>query len=101
MMIAMRNFGAALFALTTCLAVNAAYIVNTGSNPNGTGWTFASFQYSAGEFAVGSAQTINSVEGFYQTFIPTPGNVTISLHSDGGNIPGATLFSQSHSLAWP
>jgi PEP-CTERM motif len=95
----LRNLSAAVFATLLSLSANAAYIVNTGSNSSGTSWSFAPFQYFAGEFTVNSAQTINSVEGFYgNNSTAQQGAVTINLHSDGGNIPGSILFSQAHQL---
>ena len=79
------------------MAGHAAYIVDTGGNPGGTSWSFDVDQYFAGEFSIGSAHTINSVEGFYQHNTGS-GNVSISLHADGGNIPGTVLFSSSHAF---
>lgn len=78
---------------------HTAVIIDTGSNSAGTSWTFDYTQGFAGEFSVGSAYTVHSIEGFFGNQGGGAGNVTISIHADGGNIPGNVLFSAPMSLA--
>lgn len=80
-------------------AAPAVVLVDTGANPGGTSWTFSYEQSFAGEFSIGSKYTLDSIEGFFGNEGGLAGNVTISLHSDAGNIPGPVLFSASTTLA--
>lgn len=105
---ATKRVGAVLVAsglIAAAAPAAAASIVDTGANPNGTSWNFAQYQYFAGEFTIAEDHLINQVEGYFSNFAQS-GTVTAQLFSDGGNIPGALLFSQSFmlqggsSLAW-
>lgn len=93
-----RPLAAALVAAAFALPAHAGYIVNTGANTSGSSWAFANFQYFAGEFNVTSGKQITSVEGFFGNQWGSAGNVQISLHSDGGNIPGNVLYTQALQL---
>ncbi|MCU6452863.1 PEPxxWA-CTERM sorting domain-containing protein [Sphingomonas sp. A2-49] len=80
-------------------SASADVIVDTGASSSGTQWSFGSFQYFAGEFAVSKAYQIDSVSGYFSNSYGETGTVTAQLFSDGGNVPGALLFSKSFSLA--
>lgn len=95
---ALQSLRTAILAVLSPLPATAAYIVDTGAGINGPPWTFEAAQYFAGEFSIGTWQTLHSIEGHYSNIEDAPGSVTIRLHQDGGNIPGSVLFSQTHEL---
>lgn len=76
----------------------AALIVDTGSNATGTPWNFVFNQYFAGEFSITESYTLNSIEGFFSNDSGSLGDVTVSIHSDGGSIPGDVLNTGSVSM---
>lgn len=55
------------------------------------------FQYWAGEFTLMDAYTIESVSGWMGGM--AIGGIDIKLYADGGEVPGAELFSQSFVAA--
>jgi hypothetical protein len=92
-----------LAALSVAPQGQAATIVDTGTPtvlPN-SNWSFDPGQYFAGEFSTTDTYTVQGVEGYFsnQLSIHSSGVVTIGIHADGGNIPGALLFSSTVNLA--
>ncbi len=76
-------------------SVYAATIVDTGSGTAfGSTWGLSGGQFLAAEFSVTDATTITSIEGWLEDL---GGSATIALYSDGGNVPGAELFSSGFS----
>jgi PEP-CTERM motif len=55
------------------------------------------FQYWAGQFTLTDAYTIESVSGWMGGW--AAGGIDIKLYADGGEVPGAELFSQSFVAA--
>lgn len=55
------------------------------------------FQYWAGEFTLTNASTIQSVSGWMGGM--AIGGIEVKLYADGGNVPGAELFSQTFESA--
>jgi len=94
----LQNCCSAVLLALSAFPATATLIVDTGAGVNGQPWAFEPAQYFAGEFAVGSWQAIQSVEGYYANIEAPPGSVTIRLHRDEGNIPGEVLFSRTHGL---
>lgn len=90
---------ATIASLMLASTAPAFVLVDTGANPGGTPWTFSYEQSFAGEFSIGPNYTLDSIQGFFGNEGGLAGNVTISLHSDAGNIPGNVLFSASTTLA--
>lgn len=54
------------------------------------------FQYWAGEFTLTNASTIQSVSGWMGGM--AIGGMEVKLYADGGNVPGAELFSQTFEM---
>jgi hypothetical protein len=84
--------------------VAADLIVDTGTppitNPSGQGDPIvASYQWLAGEFQLTQAHTITAMQGYLSSNGPAA-TFTMTLYSDGGDIPGTALFSSS-ALAPP
>lgn len=73
------------------MVASADLIVDTGTPVVGAAWSFQDWQYFGGEFTISDAYTITSVESFF--LIVSGGDVDISIHADGGNVPGTELFS--------
>jgi hypothetical protein len=75
--------------------VYAIPIVDTGTPTGGPTWQLGFNQYFGGRFSVADGQSINSIEGYFESrpSSSTVGVIDISIHADGGNIPGDTLFS--------
>jgi hypothetical protein len=84
-----------LFILTLLApSARADTIVYTGEGPICCeGWSLRSTQWLAGDFTVARAYSVTSIEGW--VFTNTPGDLTVSLHRGGGNIPGTPVFSQT------
>lgn len=79
--------------------VQAAFIVNTGTPTENRVFSFGQGQYFAGEFAINNSYTLNTIEGYLSNdFSLSSGTVDVSLHSDGGVIPGGILKTQTFSL---
>lgn len=80
-------------------AVAAACIADTGVPSGGFGLNFGlhSKQNFAGEFTVSKSHTIDSIMGWLSNGPASPAGaeVRITLHADGGDVPGAVLFSKS------
>ena len=101
-----RHLSALLVVLGAFAPVaHADTIVFTGhgQGPN-FGWSLFEFQWLAGEFTVAEAYTVTSIEGWIVAEY-IPGDVTVRLYSDGGDIPGTPLFAdtiqiESTSAAW-
>ena len=81
------------------ILAHAVVIVDTGK-PTGTDlWRFYASQYFGGEFTIASTYSLNSLEGYVSNDLgPNPGNVSAGIYRDGGNSPGALLFSKSFTL---
>ena len=88
---AMRFAIAAVLLAVTAGQTQAAFIVDTGIPTGSPKWTYNSFQYFAGEFSLSQSYTLDGIEAYFSS--GGAGNVTIALHSDGGNIPGSILNS--------
>jgi hypothetical protein len=85
--------------LATCITLSlpspsaANTIVDTGTPSTATLWTFAPWQYFAGEFTVADAFILQTIEGYFDNrYSAFAGTVDIAIHDDGGDVPGATLF---------
>ena len=82
---------------------SAIYLVDTGTpapGPYPTGgpyWVLYEKQYFAGRFTVSNQETITEAEGYMQAMLHT-GSVAVSLHTDGGNVPGSIILTQSFLL---
>ena len=90
--------GAAVIVVGGVKPALAACIVDTGPGLTGGGVNFSlnSGQYFAGEFTVAKTSRIDSIMGWLGIGRSNAGgDVRISLHADGGNVPGAELFSKS------
>lgn len=91
---------------TLAVSVQADTIVDTGTPDNSIGWWFSNSQHFGAEFSVTDATVITSIEGYFSNSNGAAGNVTFSLHADGGYIPGGVLYSSvlgmssSDPLAW-
>ncbi|GAA5168453.1 hypothetical protein [Viridibacterium curvum] len=89
-----RQLAAVLgFALSLGLAASpasASYVVDTGTPTQSGMWMFNANQYFAGEFDLTSSAVLNSIEGFFST---DSGSVAISIHADGGSLPGSILYT--------
>jgi hypothetical protein len=88
-----------ILVLASCLTLSLASpsaantIVDTGTPSGATLWTFAPWQYLAGEFTVADAFVLQTIEGYFDNrYSAFPGTVDIAIHDDGGDIPGAILF---------
>ena len=77
--------------------VHAGYIVNTGTPVGGPDWSLANYQYFGGEFTVANASVINGIDGYFRTL--TGGIMDFAVHADGGNVPGAILFTKPEAIA--
>jgi len=84
--------------LFSATAANAVVIVDTGPGPGGDtgGWTLGDTQWLAGEFTTTEDYIITSIEGWINPLNST-GIVRVALYSDGGEIPGTQLFSDTFS----
>lgn len=80
------------------ILAHAVVIVDTGTPTGSDLWRFVSTQYFAGEFTIASTYSINSLEGFISNDLGPAGNVSAGIYGDGGNSPGALLFSASFAL---
>jgi hypothetical protein len=84
--------------LTLATPAMAAEIVNTGPGPSTTtGYTVGSTQTLGGKFTVGTDTTITSIEGWLAQYIGDP-ELRISIYSDGGQVWGSELFSNTFTL---
>ena len=76
----------------------AGYIIDTGTPVGGpSGWSLGNYQYFGGEFTVADSSVISSIEGYFSTF--EGGNMDFPIHADGGNVPGAILFTTPSAIA--
>lgn len=78
-------------------SVHAITIVDTGSPTSGSSIVTYLNGALAAEFTVANDSQITDVQGFLN--VGRPGNLTIAVYGDGGDIPGAELFSTSISLS--
>lgn len=97
-MFAVRAVGSAVMALTVATA-GAATVVDTGTPDGSLAWAFNFSQYFAGEFSTANQVTISSIEGYYSNDSGSTGSVNISIHQDGGDVPGSILFSANAQIA--
>ncbi len=79
------------------MTADAIAIVDTGQ-PTNTEF-ISSAGSRAGQFSVGSAFEIDSIQSFIR--VVTAGNVTVSVFADASGLPGATLFSTVVAFASP
>ncbi len=89
------------FLLFLSAQAKAVLIVDTGTHTPSPYWDFNATQYFAGQFSIGEAFTLNSVESYFG--VPdhdggAAGSVTVAIHSDDGNIPDATIFSEDMAI---
>jgi hypothetical protein len=82
--------------LPTC--ANAILIVDTGTPTDATSPYFHSGQYFGGEFSIVDAYDVSSVEAYFDNGFGTAGDVEVSIHHDGGNVPGAEIYSTTISM---
>jgi hypothetical protein len=68
----------------------ASVIIDTGHN-GGIGWLLSSSQWLSSEFSVDEELRITNIDGYLHGY--SDQQLTISLYSDGGEIPGKQLFS--------
>jgi len=80
------------------MSAHAVVIVDTGTPTGIDEYRFAESQYFGGEFTIASRYSINSLEGYVSNDLGAAGNVSAGIYSDGGNSPGALLFSSSFAL---
>src|SRR6056297_1011437 len=84
--------------VATAGRVQAGIIIDTGTPSNGAPWTFSDVpsvsQYFSGQFSIGNAFTMNSIEGYLSNSFGG-GTVDIAIHSNGGNVPGRILYTAS------
>ncbi len=74
---------------------HANIIVNTGPG-TGAQYLLNHQQWLAAEFITNQSYNITEVSGWIGTVIE--GDVTFSLYTDGGNLPGSILYSSTKSL---
>jgi hypothetical protein len=93
--------GICAMGLFTFQPAYAAELVDTGpGTEEPDGWNLDPSQSLAAEFVLGQDSTITSVEGWIASL--RDGNLfTASIFSDGGDVPGAALFSSSFAGAAP
>ena len=97
----MRPMILTILMMTGSLAVplpsGAATIVDTGPGPTDS---FAAsldpFQWLAAEFTTSDTWLVTDVQGWIRPF--GAGDVAFVLYSDGGDIPGTEIFSQSLTI---
>jgi hypothetical protein len=80
------------------MSAHAVVIVDTGTPTGIDQYRFAESQYFGGEFTITGKYSINSLEGYVSNDLGAAGNVSAGIYSDGGNSPGALLFSSSFAL---
>ena len=99
----MRFLSAALLAFVLAAPASAApiTIVDTGPGSEESVWTLGEpglQQSLAAQFSVAAPVTVTSVEGWIESLSAendASAIVSFSLYTDGGELPGAPLFSQS------
>jgi hypothetical protein len=79
------------------IAASAMVIVDTGQ-PTNTEFILSNGS-RAGQFNVGSAFAIDSIQSFIR--VVTAGNATVSIFADTAGLPGATLFSKVIAFGSP
>lgn len=90
--------GATVIASGALKPAIAGCMVNTGPSVGGTGthYSFNSGQQFSGEFTVTKSSVITGIMGWFGIAQNSPpGEVRISLYSDGGSVPGSMLYSKS------
>lgn len=90
------GFALAAAALALGAPAQAANIVDTGPGSAPPFFLVAGGLSNHGEFTLAAPATITGIEIY--GFIIAPGAFRFSIASDGGNEPGASLFSQSAAL---
>lgn len=92
-----KLLAALLIAGCTIGQANATLIVDTGAPNVGKGrYALYSWQYFAGQFSIGAGQKINAIESYFSAY--NGGTVSFAIHANGGNRPGALLFSADRSV---
>ena len=92
-MLSLSRFSIAAAALFASGLSNSAVIVDTGTPSGSPMWSLDPGQWFAGEFEIAAPYRIESVQGYYALYMDS--GLVISLHSDGGDIPGLVLQSKS------
>ena len=92
----------AALAFSTGAQAQIIDIVNTG--PGGASFSagttsLSSSHWVAAEFSISEAYNITSVLGWLANGGPTAGTAHAVLYTDGGDVPGTELFSQSFSVS--
>jgi hypothetical protein len=77
---------------------NAILIVDTGTPTGGPSYSFNAGQYFGGEFSIEDAYQVGSVEAYFDNSFGTARDVEVSIHHDGGNVPGAEIYSTTISM---
>lgn len=108
----MRTFLIAA-SLLAAAPVGATTLVDTGPAGGGPSWTLASAQWLGGEFTLGAAAVVTSVEGYSNSNgfgggFGNGGTLTAAIYASDGvsSTPGAELFStqftglDSSSFGW-
>jgi hypothetical protein len=84
-----RQIAAALVFGCVSVFAQSAVVVDTGTPSEPLGYALTNTQYFAGEFSLAQNLVLDSIEGYFGT---KNGSVAISVHADGGDIPGSVLF---------
>jgi hypothetical protein len=95
------NFKSWLLAACTALAfanpASASYVVDTGTPTGNPAWSLGNFQYFGAEFTLTSDVVIHGVDGYFSA--SNGGVMDFAINSDGGNVPGAALYTTASSIA--
>jgi hypothetical protein len=80
-------------------AASAALIVDTGQPPDSPGgYGLSTAQWLAAKFWLGQAYTVTDVMGWmHETFLG-PGDMTVAIYGDGGDVPDTSLELYSHTF---
>lgn len=75
-------------------SVQADLLLDTGPGPNSSigGSVLASDQWLSAEFSLAAQTTVTEIQGW---IADGTGTATVAIYSDGGEAPGAKLFSQA------
>jgi len=76
----------------------AVLIVDTGPGPQDVGWALSQQQWLAAEFTTAHDYTITDIQGWMYSLFGGGGTGTVALYSDGGEVPGAEMFSTGFSV---
>lgn len=97
-------------AFVTLLATSnasASYIFDTGAgDPTAGGFALSPEQSLAGQFTLTDSYIIDSVEGWFNRYIPGSGNqaprtATAAIYTDDGAFPGTPIYHQQFTIDNP